>query len=271
MFDTLRNHRTKAAAASAGVVAIAALLGASNAAADTKKTTTSDTKKTVTAVKIKSQLPVTVIVTFSGASIGDYQATPGGDAHELAKVDDGTTIRWVAKPKNEADKSQFVQCKGDKKVSGLSDTLTLTDSSCEKAAAAAPKGGSASAPTASSKPAATATWSVTLKGPDKASLDGKPWKVELFDAVACKAAGAFNLAKGEPKTVSVTAREGAGQASKGELGAHLRWRISGVGPGQKAIYFWGDPKPVRNNAQLDITISQEGDQSPTTISGNCDK
>jgi hypothetical protein len=274
MFDTLRNNRMKTAAASAGVVvAMATLLGAGKAAAEPKQT----------AVKIQSQLPVTVEVTFTGITVsgGTYQIASNGEARPLGNAPDGTTIKWVAKPKNPDDKGKFTQCKGEKKVAGLTSTIVLTADSCEvpKAAPAAPapKPADSSSTAAKTGPSAVKAWSVTLIGPEQPNLERdsknefkKTWTVTLFDAVACKPLDSVTLNPKDKKQITVTARAGAGQAGlKGELGAHFRWKTSGVGPGPKAMTWWGDPKPVRDNAEVKIIVDPAG-AGDGKITGDCD-
>jgi hypothetical protein len=121
-----------------------------------------------------------------------------------------------------------------------------------------------------------ADWTATLGGGDVKSLDGKPWDVEIFDAVACKSLSKVTLAAGGSATVTIKARELAGQAiNKGELGAHFRWQTSGQVPlnGKPTqLCFWGDPKPVRDGASTKLVIyPANGTGKCPGISGNCDK
>lgn len=131
MFDTVRNVRLKTAAASAGIVIIATILGAGVSAADTKGK--------LTEVSLQNTLPVTVEVTFSGdealKKISPYQSGGNGPARVVGKVPDGITIKWEAKPKNDQDKNQFTGCKGEKKVSGSTATIVVSTDSCGKSSA----------------------------------------------------------------------------------------------------------------------------------------
>ena len=133
MFDTLRNVRMQAAAASAGIVFIATVVGTGMSAADTPK-------GKLTEVSLQNTLKVTVEVTFSGdeglKKIGAWQSSGDGSAHIVGKVPDGTTIKWTARPKHDQDKNQFTACTGEKKVSGTSTTIVITPDGCSKANAA---------------------------------------------------------------------------------------------------------------------------------------
>ena len=134
MFETLPNLRMKAAAMAAGTAVAATLIGSGMAAADPKSTD----------VKLQSKLPVTVEVKFTGdkalEKAGPWQAAANGEAHSVGKVPDGTTIKWEAKPKTDQDKSRFTACRGQKTVTGLTTTITMSEDDCSKAAAsAAPK------------------------------------------------------------------------------------------------------------------------------------
>ncbi len=125
-------------------------------------------------------------------------------------------------------------------------------------------------------------WGVTLKGPDKESLDtkNKTWTLQLFDAVTCeKLSGATSIAKSGSVKLTVLAREGAGSATKGQLGAHFRWQVSGMapnprGPGPTKMFFWGELKPTKKGAEITIAISADlGTGKPHDIgkSAGCDK
>src|SRR3954451_21809251 len=98
MFDLVRNARTRAVAASAGIVVVATIIGAGVSAADTPKAK-------VTEVSLQNTLKVTVEVTFSGdealKKISPWQSSGDGSARVIAKVPDGTTVKWEAKPKND--------------------------------------------------------------------------------------------------------------------------------------------------------------------------
>jgi hypothetical protein len=128
MFDTLRR---KTAAAAAGTAIVATMLGSSVATADPKSTE----------VKLQSNLPVTVEVTLSGdkalQKVSPWQAVADGKAYSVAKVPDGTTVKWEAKPKNDQDKSRFTSCKGQKSASGGSVTVVMSESDCTKSSASA--------------------------------------------------------------------------------------------------------------------------------------
>ena len=143
MFEALQNLRTKSAALAAGTVVAATMLGAGVAAAEPKSTD----------VKLQSKLPVTVEVKFSGdkglEKVSPWQATANSEPHSVGKVPDGTTIRWEAKPKNDQDKNRITSCRGQKTVTGLTSTITISKDDCSKAAAtAAPKPAPAPAPKA---------------------------------------------------------------------------------------------------------------------------
>ena len=125
-------------------------------------------------------------------------------------------------------------------------------------------------------------WGVTLKGPDKESLDPKikTWTLQLFDAVSCeKLSPATTIAKSGSVKLTLLAREGAGSATKGQLGAHFRWQVSGMapnprGPGPTKMFFWGEPKPTKKGAEITIAISADlGTGKPHDIgkSAGCDK
>jgi hypothetical protein len=125
-------------------------------------------------------------------------------------------------------------------------------------------------------------WGVTLKGPDKESLDPKikTWTLQLFDAVSCeKLSPANTIAKSGSVKLTLLAREGAGSATKGQLGAHFRWQVSGMapnprGPGPTKMFFWGEPKPTKKGAEITIVISADlGTAKPHDIgkSAGCDK
>jgi hypothetical protein len=116
-----------------------------------------------------------------------------------------------------------------------------------------------------------ALWSVTLGPADQPSLDGKSWEIELFDAVACKKLTTIHVAKGKTGKLTVLARDGAGEASKGQLGGHFRWLAKGVGPGPKAMFFWGDPKVFRNNAEVRLVLAGNGETSAHNITVPCEK
>jgi hypothetical protein len=81
-------------------------------------------------------------------------------------------------------------------------------------------------------------WGVTLKGPDKESLDpkNKTWTLQLFDAVTCeKLSAATTIAKSGSVKLTVLAREGAGSAPKGNsvrisAGRCRAWRRTQGGP-----------------------------------------
>ena len=143
MFEMLQNLRTKSAAMAAGTVVAATMFGAGVAAAEPKSTD----------VKLQSKLPVTVEVKFSGdkalEKVSPWQAGANGEAHSVGKVPDGTTIKWEAKPKNDQDKNRFTACHGQKTVTGLTTTITMSEDDCSKAAAtAAPKPAPAPSPKA---------------------------------------------------------------------------------------------------------------------------
>jgi hypothetical protein len=135
MFDVLRNGRMKAAA-SAGTIIIATMIGAGVCAADTPKAKTADK---VTEVSLQNALKVTVEVTFTGdealKKISPWQSS-GDGTRVIGKFPDGTNIKWQAKPKNDQDKNQFTSCKGEKKISGSSATIVMSLDSCSKANAA---------------------------------------------------------------------------------------------------------------------------------------
>lgn len=126
-------------------------------------------------------------------------------------------------------------------------------------------------------------WEITLKGPDKVSLDpnDKSWKeLEVFDAVSCeKLSAPSSIAKNGTVKLIVLAREGAGSATKGQLGSHIRWQVSGMAPNPKGagpikMYFSGDSKPTRKGAQPAIAISPlVGTEKRDNIgkSAGCDK
>ena len=87
-------------------------------------------------VKVKSILPETFIVDFSGGiSLKDHEVPSGGSELPLAKASDGATITWVGKPKK-PDESKYAECKG----SATEPAMTLKGDHCkDKTAAAAPK------------------------------------------------------------------------------------------------------------------------------------
>ena len=114
-------------------------------------------------------------------------------------------------------------------------------------------------------------WSVSLGPAEQGSLDGKSWEIELFDAIACKKLTTVSVAKGATGKLTVLARDGAGDASKGQLGGHFRWQAKGVGPGPKAMFFWGDPKVFRNNAQAPLVLINNGSDKPHDITTPCEK
>ncbi len=136
MFDVLRNGRIKAAAATAGTVVIATIIGAGMCAADTPKAKTTNK---VTEVSLQNALKVTVEVTFTGdealKKISPWQST-GDGTRVIGKFPDGTNIKWEAKPKSDQDKNQFTSCKGEKKISGSSATIVMSPDSCSRANAA---------------------------------------------------------------------------------------------------------------------------------------
>jgi hypothetical protein len=131
MFDI----RMRPAASSAGIVVIATIIGAGVAAADPK----------VTEVKLQNKSGVTLEVTITDGDAtlkkkGPIQSVAGNDARSIGTVPDGTTLKWVATPKRDDDKNRFTGCKGDKKVSGSTDTIVIEEKNCSKSSATtAPK------------------------------------------------------------------------------------------------------------------------------------
>jgi hypothetical protein len=125
-----------AGATSAGIIAIATIAGAGVSAADTKK---------VTEVKLQNKSGVTIEVTITDGDAalkkkGAIQSAPGNEARTIGTVPDGTTLKWEATPKYDRDKNLFPTCKGDKKVSGSTDTIVIDESHCKKSSVnAAPK------------------------------------------------------------------------------------------------------------------------------------
>jgi hypothetical protein len=114
-------------------------------------------------------------------------------------------------------------------------------------------------------------WTVSLGPAEQASLDGKVWEIELFDAVACKKLTKLTLAKGMTGKLTILARDGGGDASKGQLGGHFRWQAKGIGPGHKAMFFWGDPKVFRNNAEARLVLANNGSETSHNITSPCEK
>jgi hypothetical protein len=134
MFGTIRMMRAKTAATAAATAIVATMIGAGVAAADPKSTE----------VKLQSKLPVTVEVTFSGdkalQKVSPWQAAGDDKAYPVARVPEGTSVKWEAKPKNDQDKNRFTSCRGQKSASGSSVTIVISEDSCTKGtASAAPK------------------------------------------------------------------------------------------------------------------------------------
>jgi hypothetical protein len=138
MFDAL--HVRMKAVAAAGIIIIATIIGAGVSAAETPKAKVTDK---VTEVSLQNALKISVAVTFSGTEALQKKgsvSSVGDKAQVIGNVPDGTTIKWEAKPKTDQDKNMFTACKGEKKVSGLKDTIVMSSDSCTKANAAAKTG-----------------------------------------------------------------------------------------------------------------------------------
>ena len=103
-----------------------------------------------------------------------------------------------------------------------------------------------------------ALWPASLGPAEQGSLDGKSWQIELFDSVACKKLTTIHVAKGATGKLTVLARDGAGEASKGQLGGHFRWQAKGIGPGHKETFFWGESDVFRKDAQARLVLVGNG-------------
>jgi uncharacterized cupredoxin-like copper-binding protein len=147
----LNKHMTTAAT-SVGALAIATLLMAGVAVADSKpstskssSSTTSTTKSSSTTTTAKllqptfeSKIPVAFHVTFNVSKNPklkpqDIKGLSNGYAHAVDKVPDGTKIDWEATPEG-GDRTAYKKCSGSLVVEGSHTAIVMTEEKCEKRA-----------------------------------------------------------------------------------------------------------------------------------------